>query len=506
MNQETSGRFAVKMGRISVLVVTMVMVLGMAVLGEETPWPGTSYKVGMCEQTVWIPDGIDTLRGIMMAEKPIDHDWSNLCAMWEFAHINHNVWPCNSSMEKVDWTQMFNEAAEVSGHPELKHAPFICHGFSRHGDEPMHLMQWYPERTITVSSGQPVRASEDHPAGIPILHSHECGQGKSDEGYPGIRGMQGKLSGHRDAGKQVCYVPMWGWGHGYYSIRDFEWVWFDRMIKLRVPEGESAVDGVVDLIPLDESKAWTGNPSHWYDSAHMLFPEIMPFDEYSGDAARVPFIPTEELAWLWRAYSTRHPTETQKDQGQSWVGGMSTTYKFPGQANMMITSPIRPYHLGKVGGKNYKVVMIGSSLTLNINNIGNTKYQNMSKLRVYDGKELLSEMVPNLYGFYNSRITLNEPGVRFITLQVEFEDGNVVSTRQALVYVVDEEHYNMVMETSVKRNRVVNHAEKINARRPMAAFDIRGRALPSSGRANGAVQIIVPEKGRRSLIRLRTDR
>ncbi len=482
----------------------------MALSGEDqTPWPGTTYQVGMCDQTVWIPDGIDTLRGIMIAEKPIDHDWSNMCAMWGFAHINHNEWPCNSSMEKVDWDQMFNEAAEASGHPELKYAPFIIHGFSRHGDEPMHVMQWWPERTITVSSGQPVRAKEDHPAGIPILHSAECGQGQTSAGYPGIRAIPGRIQSHRSAGKQIAYVPMWGWGHGYYSIRDFEWVWFDRMIKLRLPEGETPIDGIVDLVPLDESKAWTGNPDHWYDSTNMLFPDIMPLDEYSGDSSRVPFIPTRELAWLWRAYSSRHPTENQKDQGESWVGGMSTTYKFPGQANLMITSPIRPYHLGKVNGKYYKIVTVGTTLTFNVGRIGNINYSNMKILRFYQGAELLSEVKPNLYGFYNSRVTLNNPGVQFITLQIEFQSGEIVTTRPALIYVVDQEHYDIVMEeTSVSHGRAVRQSGQITRRRrPVAAFDIRGRALPVNGRPSGAVQIVVPEKGSRtrSTVELRKD-
>jgi len=401
-------------------------------------------------------------------------------------------------MEKADWTEMFNEAAEVSGHPELKNAPFIAHGFSRHGDEPMHLMQWYPQRTITVSSGQPVRASEDHPDSIPVLHSNECGQGQSGNNYPGISGMPGKLSEHRSAGKWVGYVPMWGWGHGYYSIRDFEWVWFDRLIKLRLPEGETAIDGIVALKPLDESLAWVGNPDNWWDSTS-LWPEIYPIGEYSGNLSMAPYLPNEELAWLWRAYSSRHPAETQKDQGESWVGGMSTTYKFPGQANMMITSPIRPYNLGKVNGKYYKVVAVGSTARLNISQIGIERYTNFNKLRIFDGTELLSELDPNAYNFYNSSITLNTKGVRFITMQIELQDGAMVTTRPALIYVVDQEHINMIAETKVGRNTMNRYVNRDAAPRPVSVFDIRGRPLPA-GNARGAPRVIVSENGIRSIM------
>jgi len=130
--------------------------------------------------SVWIPDGVKTLRGGMCNPFSKDQDvskhWKGICRHWNFAFVQTDF----DAVKKDDFGLLKTALAELAkkaGHPEMEHMPLCFTGMSRGGGISIQLAELMPERTIAVV---PVCLK----AGRSLVHrraSEDRGQGNAEQ-------------------------------------------------------------------------------------------------------------------------------------------------------------------------------------------------------------------------------------------------------------------------------------------------------------------------------------
>ncbi|MEE9463198.1 MAG: hypothetical protein V3V53_15265, partial [Bacteroidales bacterium] len=129
--------------------------------------PGPEDLFEEAEFRIWIPEGVEKLRGIIVHQHGCgrngmlmawDHHWRALARKWDCALMGthyrqvdscaswHN--PLNGS-DRAFYNAL-NNLAEQSGHPELNSVPWALWGHSGGARWVSHMLQLYPERIIAV--------------------------------------------------------------------------------------------------------------------------------------------------------------------------------------------------------------------------------------------------------------------------------------------------------------------------------------------------------------------
>jgi hypothetical protein len=279
---------------------------------------------------IWLPPNARPVRGILFRNgsgvrmNPADPAWRSevaqnreqavrqIASLWGFAYLSGAVWTeeNRSSYEQQEALlhSALDEFATAANRPELRHAPLLISGGSRFSAFSAEYAARYPARVIAYD----------------VING---GNGTFAPGVPGIMflGAEDSSSYHvgasfardRAQGALLAVALIWGTGHNCDRCVDLAYVFFDQMVRLRLPADADPRTGPVALKPLDEADGWLGDVSNWTT--------IAPYDQYAGDKRKAAWFPNRTLALLWQGFMLKQPlaTLTWPTQPYKWSDGFT---------------------------------------------------------------------------------------------------------------------------------------------------------------------------------------
>lgn len=247
--------------------------------------------------TVWIPDGVKTVRGAICnpfskAGPPGKH-WAAAGRHWEFAIVGMDYDAVKKDEFLTLKTALAN-FAKKSNHPELEHIPLCYTGMSRGGGMSMAMTELMPDRTIAaVPVCLEVGPSSDPARKVPVITVF----GEKDGSQ--MQKLLTRLPLERKQGAEYAIAVQWGKGHEFFRANNLSFVFFDDVIARRLPEARPLEKPVtLKEIPLEEG--WLGDIGTWSKDGKL--PTIAPYKTYSGDRETACWFPSERTAKVWRAF------------------------------------------------------------------------------------------------------------------------------------------------------------------------------------------------------------
>jgi pimeloyl-ACP methyl ester carboxylesterase len=277
--------------------------------------------------TLWIPDGISRLRGIIVHQhgagttasiegSTAAHDlqWQALATKWDCALF------CSSyhvSNEKIDlspggselwfdprhgsektFLRALDDFAAQSGHPEIKTVPWALWGHSGGGIWADVMARLHPDRVIAMwlRSGsaamfriKPEFPQPDAPAaiyGIPTM----CNPGMKEQFALPFVGTLATFQEFRSHGAPIGFAPDPRTAHECGDSRYLAIPFFDACLAMRLPDSGSTDQS---LKPVDMSQAWL---------APLMSNDARPAGEFKGDPNCAVWLPNKAIARAWMEY------------------------------------------------------------------------------------------------------------------------------------------------------------------------------------------------------------
>src|SRR5271170_7309481 len=271
--------------------------------------------------TLWLPDGVKTIRGIIVhqhgagttasregATAAYDLHWQALAEKWDCALLGPSYHVLN---EKIDlspggselwfdprkgseksFLNALKEFAAKSGHPELETVPWVLWGHSGGGIWANVMAALHPERIVALwlrsGSAAMFRTKPEFPPleipaaiyGIPTL----CNPGvKEKKNLPWI-GTLATFREYRSKGAPIGFAPDPRTGHECGDSRYLAIPFLDACMALRLSDKDSPDQ---TLKPVDMSKAWL---------APLLGDTAQPASDFKGNPAEAVWLPNEAVA------------------------------------------------------------------------------------------------------------------------------------------------------------------------------------------------------------------
>ena len=275
--------------------------------------------------TLWIPDGVAKLRGIIVhqhgcgvgackggATAAYDLHWQALAKKWDCALLgpsyqqeekqNCRLWcdPRNGSAKT--FLRAIGELAAKSGHAELVKVPWCLWGHSGGGFWASLMQTMYPDRIVAIwlRSGTAYATWEkgeipkpEIPAAayaIPVM----CNPGTKENGDKRFKGAwDGTLAmfrAYRAHGAPIGFAPDPRTSHQCGDCRYLAIPFFDACLAMRLPDKGSADQR---LKPVDLQSAWL---------ATLLTDKAEPRTSYVGEAKETVWLPNQHVAKAWMEY------------------------------------------------------------------------------------------------------------------------------------------------------------------------------------------------------------
>src|SRR5437667_6947459 len=290
---------------------------------------------------LWIPDGVRTLRGIIVhqhgagttasiegATAAHDLHWQALAKKWDCAlwgssyHVQNEkidtspgaseLWFDPRRGSEKTFLKALTDFAAKSGHPEIEKIPWALWGHSGGGIWSDVMTTLHPDRVVAVwmRSGpalmfltHPEFVRPDVPAAmyaIPIMTNPGVKEKpKLNPDEPDNRTEAEKMKGpwlgniatfkaYRAKGGLIGFAPDPRTGHECGDSRYLAIPFLDACLALRLPD-----KGSQKLKPMDTSQAWL---------APFLGDEAKPAAEFKGNPAEAVWLPNEAVAKAWMEY------------------------------------------------------------------------------------------------------------------------------------------------------------------------------------------------------------
>lgn len=258
--------------------------------------------------SVWIPEGVKTVRGTICnpfsRDEGVSKHWQAACRHWQFAYVQTDF----DAVKKEEFALVQTALAELakkSGHPEIEHMPFCWTGMSRGGGMSMQLAELMPERTIaSVPVCLEVGPTSEASRRIPVLTVF----GEKDGSQ--MAKLLGKLPTERKQQAHWGIAVQWGRKHEFGQANNLSFVFLDDVIARRLPD-ETAVKGPVKLKDIPIVEGWLGDPATWSKEGRR--PTIQPWKEFKGERENACWLPATRSVALWQAFvaGTREVTITE---------------------------------------------------------------------------------------------------------------------------------------------------------------------------------------------------
>lgn len=292
------------------------------------------------DYTIWIPDGVSKLRGIIIhthgngageagADAAYDLHWQALAKKWDCALLAPSFHQGSTKKEQDgNWYRYFvpgggsrevflgalHDLAVKSNHPEVEKIPWCLWGHSAGAIWSGLMHDHDPGRIIAIwlrsGSGWEfaeqgwipnwrLRPSEAN-RGVPvILNSGKVTNPKYPDADDGRKAALGMLCAFRveDAPVGIAHDPRTG--HNCGDSRLLAIPYFDIMLGMRLPDKGSQDQ---KLKPVNMKVAWLADPSD--DKA-------VPAAQYQGNVKQAAWLPNERFAKMWMEYvKTGYVTDT----------------------------------------------------------------------------------------------------------------------------------------------------------------------------------------------------
>ena len=273
--------------------------------------------------TIWIPDGVKTIRGVIVhqhgcgsgacqggATAAYDLHWQALAKKWDCALLgpsyhqedkqNCRLWCDPRNGSATTFLRSLDEFATKSGHPELKSAPWCLWGHSGGGFWASLMQTAYPERIIAIwfrsgtaystwESGQIPKPEIPAAAyGIPMMMNPGAKE-KDDMRFKGAwTGSMAMFEAYRAKGAPVGFAPDPRTSHQCGDSRYLAIPFFDACLGLRLPEKPGD-----KLKPIDPKAGWLAAP---------LSDTAVSAAKYDGKPEQAMWLPNEATAKAWMEY------------------------------------------------------------------------------------------------------------------------------------------------------------------------------------------------------------
>lgn len=321
--------------------------------------PGPEDLFAEAEYRIWIPEGVENLRGIIVHQHgcgrngmlmPWDHHWRALAFKWDCALMGSHykqVDSCASWYNPLNGSERaFHEAlnnlAEQSGHHELISVPWALWGHSGGAFWVSRMLQLYPDKIIAVvarSGGFHVNNPESF--AVPVLFNY----GHSER--PRLNGLTYYPDGRKKHAPWLI-APDPITGHECGNSRLLAIPFFDVCFDLRLPS-----EGYDELRKVDLENSWLGDPGSY---------EITEYSGFEGNPLDRVWLPNGNFAQSWQEYvRTGWVTDTTPPEAP-----INLSYEFLGRRSVRIIwtakadleSGIKQFYLYRNGQKIKKFIGI----------------------------------------------------------------------------------------------------------------------------------------------------
>jgi hypothetical protein len=189
-----------------------------------------------------------------------------------------------------------------SHHPELVNAPYATTGFSAGGGFASTLLTRDPDKVIaSVPVGARINfdvfQAPDAPTaahlGVPTCLI-------TGEQENSAKVVDPVFIPYRPQGALYSWMAVQGIGHEMRGQEVLAMPLLDAVVRLRYPADGDVRKGPIKLKPVDVVSGWVADNTTWKSG----LTSIVPAKQFKGDLGHSSWLPSEELAFIYRAYST----------------------------------------------------------------------------------------------------------------------------------------------------------------------------------------------------------
>jgi dienelactone hydrolase len=280
---------------------------------KNSPTPTQRLK----QVRVTIPKDLTTVRGILVVADGFGGDTRDdykqlqngefLC-LHDFAFLGTKGF--DGHIESFQAMQnALKDAAKRSNHPELVNVPYVTTGFSNGGGYSGRLVGFCPDRVIAsvpVCAVLPrdmvnvANPTVRDPLNDACLATPTCSiTGELEKNVPPL--VEPTLEIYRPKGALFAWMTAQGYGHTGAAGQDVMTIpMLDAAIRLRYPPNADVRKGPVKLKTIDPASGWVADDTTWHSGLTV----IAPANQFKGDIGKSSWLLNEDIAFIYRAYST----------------------------------------------------------------------------------------------------------------------------------------------------------------------------------------------------------
>jgi hypothetical protein len=355
----------------SLLVLAISAVLVSGIQAKERP-SGTEYILKSGDRnwkSLWVPDGVDIIRGIIMTGTHGDGDawyrdsWYHgvdtigirtLCKRQKLAVMKYygsfNIKTPESSTAYLLGPAL-DSLARMSGHPEIKYTNVFVTGHSAGGWDACAFSRYHPDRTLgifPVAGFWEVIVDSAASRAVPCLGVNQG----SDYYFPGSG-----VNTLDDIQKGRQSLAPWTWcftdhvAHHCIEKQRFTVVWLEEIAKARIPQSVP-VDKYFQPLALVEQNGWLGKwwgtdngYDNGYDGAGAAFvtdsAKVWSYANCPYDPKECFWFPSQRCAEAWQIYMTNL---SQLPESWIWFDATSLAQGFKIYKNNAATDRLNNIH------------------------------------------------------------------------------------------------------------------------------------------------------------------
>lgn len=293
-----------------------------------------------------IPEGLKTVRGLLVhgcySGGDSRYDWKDCEYYRQFMHLHGFAYVGNtfaagplfgktpppadtSAMARHraiydSFVDSLKSVAAASQHPEMVNAPYAGVGFSAGGGNALNLMCFAPEKTIAAASYCAPYLFKRRITGPPsdeLLHVPAIAITGEKEGFnvplpadvdpaTGPAKIDEVFLPYRPKGATYAWMERQAQGHSYFENRQdvLGMPFLDAAVRARYPQDGDVTKGPIKLIDIDHADGWIADNTSWKNG----LTQVVPASKFKGDLGHSSWLLNEDLAFIYRAYSTYdHP-------------------------------------------------------------------------------------------------------------------------------------------------------------------------------------------------------
>lgn len=292
---------------------------------NKVVFPGKYYQVSIstpdinkylssAEYRVWIPEGIERVRGIIVKQHGCgvgaansgldlanDPQWQTLAVKHQFALMGTklltrnnrdcNYWYVPSYASKDAFFHALTSIGKQSQRLELNEVPWILWGHSGGSIWSSAMLQEYPSRTIAMvavrSGGILFFGTNPSLTDIPVLFS--LGENEDVKRKYTFELPQKIFRRYRQSGALWAIAIEPNTGHDIGNSSQIAIPYLDAIVNARLSKNSD------ELLPIDRDRGWLADNTKY---------TIASVDEYEGNPQEASWLPEREIAQIWQEYVT----------------------------------------------------------------------------------------------------------------------------------------------------------------------------------------------------------